>query len=368
MLFCILLIPFTIMFKDSFITKSKERGAMSEIQTTYDDEIELIDIFRILWKWKILIFFGTLAFGIGSVFYSLQLPKVYKTEMTIQPGILKIDTGGQRVYFNSLKDIVGRIEAGLYNNEVILNVLNDKSKEPPEQLDFDNEIPPDSNVLKISYKTQDLQEGNAVLKYLFSLISKEEGELLTGVSDGYNNRINLNEFALDRSETLILSYKKNEKAISKRINEVYKDIEEMNVNSSYLRNERKKILEKTVGVEGSLSALLYSNTVQQSIQFVNIVKKDLNEYYRLKEKETQKIILEKEKQKKILQANNNLVKERDSIVGMKILIPPENSSHDPIKPKKKLIVLLSLVTGLFFWIFSAFIIEYLRNNSLTEKA
>lgn len=341
---------------------------MSEIHTTYEDEIELIDIFRILWKWKILIFFGTLAFGIGAVFYSLQLPKVYKSEMTIQPSILKVAGNGKRVYINSLKDIEGRLNAGIYDNAIISNIFQTKDDTKPGKLTFENEISTDSNILKISYETQDLKEGNEVLNYLFALILKEENNLLTAIIDNYNDKISLNNFAIEKSNTLIYSYEKNEKSTNNRIKEVYQDIEEMNVNSSYLRNERKKILEKTVGVEGSLSALLYSNTVQQSIQFVNIVKKDLNEYYRLKEGEMQKIILEKEKQKIILQANNNLVKERDSIVEMRILIPPENSSNIPIKPNKSLIVLLSLVASLFFWTFLAFIIEYLRNNTLVEKA
>ena len=59
---------------------------MSDINPTYEDEIEIIDIFRILWKWKILIIVGTLVFGAGAVFYSLQVPKIFKAEMIIQPG------------------------------------------------------------------------------------------------------------------------------------------------------------------------------------------------------------------------------------------------------------------------------------------
>lgn len=340
---------------------------MSDINSAYEDEIELIDIFRILWKWKLLIVIGTLAFGIGAIFYSLQLPKIYLTEMTIQPSILKVDNNGKRVYINSLKDITGRIAAGIYDDSVISKVWNGKDDDKPEKLKFNSNILTASNVLKISCKTQDVKEGIDILNYLFSFILKEENDLLTGVIDDYNDNIKLNNVAIEKSNTLIKSYGKNEKAIIKRIRDAHKDIEAMNANISYLSSERNNLLEKKGGTNGSLPALLYSNTIQQSIQFVNIVKKDINEYHRLKEVEVQKILRGKDEQKKVVQVNKNLEKERDGIVKMKILISPENSSNIPIKPNKKLIVLLSFVAGVFFCTFLAFFIEYLRNNTLTDK-
>ncbi len=340
---------------------------MSDVNPTYEDEVELIDIFRIFWQWKILIIAGTLIFGAGAVYYSLQLPKIFKAEMTIQPGVLKIDGNGQRVYINSLKDIAGRIDAGLYDNAVISKALFNKGDDKPEQLELNSEISVDSNVLKIIYETQDLKEGNAILNYLFDLILKEEVALVSGIIGNFNDKISFNKFEIEKSKNLIQSYEKNEKAIIKRIKDIQKDIEEMNRNSSFLSYERKKLLEKEKDVNGSLSALLYSNTIQQSIQFVNIVKKDLNEYQSLKEAEAQKIIQEKDKQKRIVQVNLKLEKERDGIMNMKILIPPEHSSVYPIKSNRKIIVLLSLVAGLFFWVFCAFIAEYMKNNTLTEK-
>ena len=340
---------------------------MTEIAPSYEDEVELIDILRILWKWKFFILVGTFVCAVASVFYSLSLPRVYKAEMTVQPGFLKVDDNGERVYVNSLKSISGRVSAGIYDLAIISSVVN-KSPGGPElkDLHFGLSIPAESNVLKVSYETIDLKEGSAVLNHLFQSIAKEESELLKGVVSGYNHKITINKSEILKSENLIRSYNENVKTIDKRISEIRKDIEKMNKNSIFLSYERKKLLEQKTDDKESLSVLLYSNTIQQSIQFVNRVKKDLNEHQALKEEEVQKIIVEKDNKKKTIQENYNLETERDGIKKMQILIKPEDGNLDPVKPRRTVIVLLGLIAGIFLFVFCSFIAEYLKNNKLTK--
>jgi LPS O-antigen subunit length determinant protein (WzzB/FepE family) len=44
---------------------------------TSDDEIELIDIFRVIWKWKYLIIGGTLIFALAGMIVSSFMTKQY---------------------------------------------------------------------------------------------------------------------------------------------------------------------------------------------------------------------------------------------------------------------------------------------------
>ena len=76
----------------------------------YEDEIELIDILRVIWKWKYLIIVGTVICGVISASISLSMPKIYRVDMTIQPGILKISPIGERVYIDSGGNIKNIIE------------------------------------------------------------------------------------------------------------------------------------------------------------------------------------------------------------------------------------------------------------------
>ncbi|MCW9096174.1 MAG: Wzz/FepE/Etk N-terminal domain-containing protein, partial [Ignavibacteriaceae bacterium] len=51
-----------------------------------DDEIELIDILRVIWKWKYLILSGTIVCGLVTAIISLNMRKIYSIDMTLMPG------------------------------------------------------------------------------------------------------------------------------------------------------------------------------------------------------------------------------------------------------------------------------------------
>ncbi|MDA0123628.1 Wzz/FepE/Etk N-terminal domain-containing protein [Vibrio sp. MM46] len=50
-----------------------------------DDEIDLRELFKALWKGKWIIVATTFAFAIGSVFYALNLPNIYKSDALLAP-------------------------------------------------------------------------------------------------------------------------------------------------------------------------------------------------------------------------------------------------------------------------------------------
>ena len=66
-------------------------------QTDYpEDEIELIDLLRVVWKWKYLIIGGTLVCAIAAMVISLVMPKIYRIETIIRPGILSFGEDGEK--------------------------------------------------------------------------------------------------------------------------------------------------------------------------------------------------------------------------------------------------------------------------------
>ncbi|MDW1996608.1 Wzz/FepE/Etk N-terminal domain-containing protein [Vibrio sp. 299] len=52
---------------------------------SHDDEMELREIFKAIWKGKWVIIVTTVIFAIGSVSYALSLPNVYKADATLAP-------------------------------------------------------------------------------------------------------------------------------------------------------------------------------------------------------------------------------------------------------------------------------------------
>lgn len=55
-------------------------NASSQENTTYDDEIDLKELFSVLWKAKIIIIMITSFFALSSVLYALNLTNLYKSE------------------------------------------------------------------------------------------------------------------------------------------------------------------------------------------------------------------------------------------------------------------------------------------------
>jgi len=98
------------------------RDEVSEIQQTgtdyerrqFEDEIELMDYLRVIWKWKYLIVAGTLICAVAGGVISFSMPKVYSIDMLIRPGILTITQEGKNVYIDSAEYMKATIEAGIF--------------------------------------------------------------------------------------------------------------------------------------------------------------------------------------------------------------------------------------------------------------
>ena len=79
----------------------------------YEDEIELIDILRVIWKWKFLILSGTVLCGLIAAIISFNMSKIYSIDMVLRPGILSIGEHGQNVYIDSPANIKALIDSNI---------------------------------------------------------------------------------------------------------------------------------------------------------------------------------------------------------------------------------------------------------------
>lgn len=57
----------------------------SEGVPAYDDEIDLLELWRGLWRGKWIVLGFTLVFGVAAVFYALSLPNLYKSTAVLAP-------------------------------------------------------------------------------------------------------------------------------------------------------------------------------------------------------------------------------------------------------------------------------------------
>jgi len=327
----------------------------------YEEDVELIDILKVIWKRRYLLVGGLIFLIVVASILCLSLEKVYRTTMMIQPGGITTDDNGKWGYIDPIETVAGRIGAGIYNDEIIAGVLPSDMTDEADGLKFKVEIPKQSDVILVSYDNSDSQLGAAVLAELFRQIQNQERRLLDQFRDHYGRKISLAKIEFQKHTTLEQSYAANIRNLAMRIMEARSDIAMAIQNNITLVQEKKKLLGRGNDAENALSLLFYNNAIQQNIQYVNSVKQELSEHMVLKEEGLQKIIQGKKEQEKINAEILNMEKIKNSVRPVVMLRKP-TADRNLVKPNKLIIFVLTLFTGFFIILILIFFIEYVRNN------
>jgi capsular polysaccharide biosynthesis protein len=404
------------------MTDQPQQTKLNEHRYYPDDEIELIDILRVIWKWKYYILLGTLVCGLIAVIISFNMSKIYSIDMVLRPGILSFGEQGKNVYIDSPQNIKALIDSGTFNND-ILNYLNEiKMDNIPTKLALKVSIPKDSDTIKVRYETDNIKQAMVIQDRLSELLPGKYNNIVTYYKKEYDTKIELennnileltnsiskkkNDISsikidnktklnqINNNIAVLISEKKSRKDQIKNLNQRISDIEaeigRINKNTDSLIEERSRFLSSNKNEDNILSSIIYSNTIQQNIGYLNSLKSSISDSNHQIYQETMRIEevtgkikdLQNEKEKLIkqiqykvkeiesdikdLEAKKNLGFEqiknlqfkKDNIQNIQILQPPTPGSY-PVRLKKKLNVILALVAGLFLMLFLAFFLEYL---------
>jgi len=324
----------------------------------YEDEIELIDILRVIWKWKYFILAGTVLCGLIAAIISFNMSKVYSIDMVLRPGILNVGGQEKNTYIDSPQNIKALIDSGTFNNN-ILNYLNEiKMENIPKKLAFKATIPASSDMIKVEYETDYIKQGMVILSHLSKLLLGNYSNLVTYYKNEFDMKLKSLKSESDYMKATIQSKKRSVKNIEKRIDELNAESKLIKINTTNLIRERNKLLSENPKEKNILPTLVYSNTIQQNLQLSNIYQNDINNYKQQKEDELQKIEQSESEIANKLNRIKNMQFKKENIQNIQILQPPTSSLY-PIKPKTTLNASLALVAGFFFFIFLSFFLEYL---------
>jgi capsular polysaccharide biosynthesis protein len=329
-----------------------------------EDEIELIDILRVIWKRKYLILAGTIACGLIAAIISLSITKIYSVDMVLKPGILSVGENGNNVYIDSSQNIKALIESGAFDNNILEYFKNNNGDNIPQKLRFKVTIPKQSDAIKVRYETADFKQGIVLQNHLSKLLLENYKNLVEYYKSDRDMKLNFLKSENESLKKTILSYKRNGKNIEERINELTSEIELIKNNTDNLIIERNKLLLKNPK-KNILSYLLYSYIIQQNLQLSNRYKGEINDYKQKKEKELREI----EKSKNIIAKKSkiilNLQFKKDHIQNIQILQKPTRSAY-PIKPKTMLNTIIALSAGFFFFLFLSLFLGYLKGQKVNS--
>jgi len=301
---------------------------MHEEQT---DEIELIDIIRVLWKRKKLIILITFLFTLGAVGAALTLPKVYEVSTIIEPGVRPIaDANGQIV--NEVPvvspDAVKEAVLGGAYDVAIQKKLNISPEDYPE---LKVTLPKSTTLVKVAIESSEPDKAQAILDELVGQVGSDiQGQL---------------ENEKKKIENEMESVRISEKAVAEKILLLKKQLDETSKKIEDLENDRQKSMAGRSA--DAMSVLLYSNEIQNQQIYLNNLQEKLMD-------------LETSAKTFFVQMEN--IRLKLAMVKSTRLVKPPTISEKPSKPKKTLIVALAGVLGLMGSMMLAFLLEYLERS------
>ena len=330
----------------------------------FEDEIELIDILRVIWKWKYIILIGTTVSGLIAAIISFNMPKIYRIDMILQPGIVNIDDNGNKVYIDSIENIKTIIQTDDLKNEVIKYLQKNEKKNLSKSLKFKVSLPKQAEIIKISYESPNVEFGINVMKTVYQALWEKYNGLVKYYQDNYDMEIQNVQAELDIQQAEEVFHEQRFKRIQLRIKELENLVIDVDNNNKLLARKRNEIVQKKENGE-NLSIVLYDNIIHQNQSIANQYRNEINEYlYRIEEMEIKSKERKYQKQElltKIRMLENN----KRSVQNIKILQSPTATAY-PIKPNTKLNILLTLVAGLFFMLFLSFFMELLSKHRKKE--
>jgi hypothetical protein len=338
---------------------------MTERPVESRDEIELVEILRVIWKWKYLVLVGTLVFALIVGVVNLKRPKVYRIDMLLQPGVVRIDRWGRRIYVDSATNMQALLGGGTFSEKIRAHLQALKVQNKPGPLKFRVTVVKQSNIIKISYDTQYVDTGIQILGHIPTLLQKEYAEEIRHFEKEYEDKIQAKKEALADLENKRKITQSSITLYDKRLKELTLSIQNINNDTNRLLQEKERYHadnnENSVNID-----LLYSNAIQQNLQLTNTYK---NQFAReLANKESTKLQLKRTEERIAFVSKEiaDLKKEKGSTEYIKVLQPP-TSSLRPIKPKTKAAVMLAAFVGLFVAVFTSFFLEYLLRHRMRKR-
>jgi len=327
----------------------------------HEHEIELIDYLKIIWKRKWLIIIPTVLCAISAGVISFLLPQKWEIDALIQPSNFLVQTeGGQfeEIVVVDPKQITGQINEAAYNNLIATELNLDIRKFPKLRA----ENLQDTNLVRVSLKEEDIEKAKLILHSLFNHLKGQLDEKVDIETKGIDSDIKSKEIENLRIEGEIKVNKNKLNIIKQRKKEIEKEMSETRKRIEVLEKEQHLSLKKKNRSESeSLAMLLYSNEIQQSLEYHNT----LNELLSEKKIEEENINLEIEnKEERIKQLENDIdnLNERKGRIDYAQLIKEPTSSLFPISPKKLLIVFIACMLGLIIFTILSFLLEYLEKQ------
>lgn len=327
-----------------------------------DDEIDLRDVLATLWRRRKFICIGVLLIVLSAVAIVFTKPDVYRVKALVSPGILSREPGGKVTFTNSLENYKGQIDAGAYTMR-LEGLLEDQHKDirySPKKLRAS--IPKKSSALLLSYDTTNQGFGKAVVGHLVTLMRKEDAGIVTLFGEGLQSGIKLDKKALTECEYQIAFISKQLDSLGRTKKDVQQQVgAAIKATKKYSADGVKSLVASAVSEESLYKALLYNNMVIQNRQVLSDLNKEIGEINSQIDSFATKRQSITELYREIQATVDESTRAVENIKPFQEIIPVM-TEEGRVGPRRRLIVVMSFVSGVFLMILLTFFVEYLKPN------
>jgi len=321
-----------------------------------EDEISLIDLLLVIWKWKWLIIVGVVVSVVSAAVISFQMPRVYDISMFVEPGIVGVDEVGNILYSDSSANISNKIAGGVYNRK--LEEMFSQQK-PDTHITFRSALVKGSKVIKISsrWNEEKTDLGIKVSRRLLNLLDEEYETVIQPIRNNYEQQITQRLNSLENIQSVLKLQQAMSMKVKQRKEELLEEMRGVQENINKILQQRNSYRQSDS--DRSSFLILHSMVIEQNGVYRQLKYQVFDLEIREKDIEVETIHLKKSIDDVVAEMND-LKYKKGLISNIKVVQQPEVSPN-PVAPKKKQIILLAGMASLLIFIFLAFFIEYIRN-------
>jgi capsular polysaccharide biosynthesis protein len=358
--------------------QTDNRSEQMEIRSkASDDEIELIDLLRVIWKWKYLILVGTLICALVTAIVSSkkQITFSLETILRVNP-IMSIVSVNDKMgdskdwweinssFIDSPNTTKSLIELGLLDEDINAYLKEFNNIHVSNISKFEVKVLGKENFLQVVYNTPDAKVGVAILNSLEPVLNRKY-EKQTKIIQNNNYYIIQNMYhSVYALEIQMEVLKADIQNLSKSISVLESEIDFLDSNLRLMVKQREEI-QKNSRRDDVLSVFLNNNTIQQNIELKNDYKNDL--FTHLMNKDHKKSELKKLESK--IQINHIQIKAFESKLKqapyIEVVKNPEHNIQ-PIKPKTIRNMLIGALVGFSLFMFLSFFLDYIGRYAKTK--
>ncbi len=376
-----------------------------DIQQPYlaEDEIDLLELIRPLWRQKILIAAITFLTIVAAVVLVLQVTPSYRIYAQLKPGICRWDNKDNPIPCLKTTDLKSLLTGGIFDTYAAKIGLGDKTPEIetasnrrgdqltahffwPDQaegkkimagfIDFLND--PDSGTNRKEFPDPQFQQGS------LEKSTKKQSERIK-TADLRGKKVEMN---IDQKKKVLKLFDRQRYSLKREIERVNANIKMTEAEIKFLderiavagetraeyEKSRREIDENTTRIialrdkllqtppDDSFQLLLLASTIQQNIAYLNTLGQKIEAARKeiISHRTTKAAKIKQQEKYRLAIAD---LQDKISTVSMLEVVTPPQSSIKPEKPKKRKIVALAGIMGLFL----AIIIAYLRHFWVSNR-